>query len=61
MQAVDLMILLLAGACLGTLAKVNDETFGSLGYTYTVIAICKLKEKLRLTYSYVIIGLDLDT
>ncbi|XVE96638.1 hypothetical protein REPUB_Repub02eG0239900 [Reevesia pubescens] len=45
MQAVDLMILLLAGACLGTLAKVNDETFGSLGYTYTVIAIsllCKI-------------------
>ncbi|XVF76407.1 hypothetical protein PTKIN_Ptkin13bG0263900 [Pterospermum kingtungense] len=45
MQAADLMILLLAGACLGTLAKVNDETFGSLGYTYTVIAIsllCKI-------------------
>ncbi|OMO72444.1 ABC transporter-like protein [Corchorus capsularis] len=43
--AVDLMILLLAGACLGTLAKVNDETFGSLGYTYTVIAmslLCKI-------------------
>lgn len=40
-QIVDYLILLLAGACLGTLAKVKDETFGSLGYTYTVIAVCK--------------------
>lgn len=40
--AVDFLILLLAGICLGTLAKVSDETFGSLGYTYTVIAVCKL-------------------
>ncbi|GMP88884.1 hypothetical protein CsSME_00040707 [Camellia sinensis var. sinensis] len=39
MQAVDFLILLLAGICLGTLAKVSDETFGALGYTYTVIAI----------------------
>ncbi|KAK0585162.1 hypothetical protein LWI29_024127 [Acer saccharum] len=31
-----------AGACLGTLAKVSDETFGSLGYTYTVIAVSLL-------------------
>lgn len=42
-QAVDYLILLLAGICLGTLAKVSDESFGSLGYTYTVIAVCKLK------------------
>ncbi|KAJ6362576.1 hypothetical protein OIU78_002889 [Salix suchowensis] len=45
LQAVDYLILLLAGACLGTLAKVDDETFGSLGYTYTVIAVsllCKI-------------------
>lgn len=42
LQAVDYLILLLAGACLGTLAKVDDETFGSTGYTYTVIAVCKL-------------------
>ncbi|XP_077221770.1 ABC transporter G family member 28-like isoform X2 [Tasmannia lanceolata] len=45
MQAVDFLILLLAGACLGTLAKVSDETFGALGYTYTVIAVsllCKI-------------------
>lgn len=40
-QAVDYLILLLAGICLGTLAKVNDETFGSTGYLYTVIAVCK--------------------
>ncbi|KAJ4822301.1 ABC transporter G member 28 [Turnera subulata] len=43
--AVDYVILLLAGICLGTLAKVSDETFGSLGYTYTVIAVsllCKI-------------------
>lgn len=40
-QAVDFLILLLAGICLGTLAKVSDETFGAMGYTYTVIAVCK--------------------
>ncbi|CAI0471435.1 unnamed protein product, partial [Linum tenue] len=42
LQAADLLILLLAGACLGTLAKVDDETFGSTGYTYTVIAVSLL-------------------
>ncbi|KMT06284.1 hypothetical protein BVRB_7g162080 isoform B [Beta vulgaris subsp. vulgaris] len=45
LQAVDYLILLLAGACLGTLAKVSDETFGALGYNYTVIAVsllCKI-------------------
>ncbi|XAR69119.1 Sulfate-transporting ATPase [Bertholletia excelsa] len=44
-QAADYLILLIAGAALGTLAKVSDETFGSLGYTYTVIAmslLCKI-------------------
>ena len=49
LQAVDYLILLLAGACLGTLAKVDDETFGSLGYTYTVIAVCKLTNTNLLT------------
>lgn len=39
--AVDYLILLLAGICLGTLAKVSDATFGALGYNYTVIAVCK--------------------
>ncbi|GAB2285067.1 ABC transporter G member 28 [Dionaea muscipula] len=44
-QAVDYLILLLAGACLGTLAKVSDESFGAAGYSYTVIAVsllCKI-------------------
>ncbi|KAL3618520.1 ABC transporter G member 28 [Castilleja foliolosa] len=41
-QAVDYLILLLAGICLGTLAKVSDETFGSTGYLYTVIAVSLL-------------------
>ncbi|CAA2953643.1 ABC transporter G family member 28-like [Olea europaea subsp. europaea] len=44
-QAVDYLILLLAGICLGTVAKVSDETFGSMGYLYTVIAVsllCKI-------------------
>ncbi|KAJ8768627.1 hypothetical protein K2173_023531 [Erythroxylum novogranatense] len=44
-QAVDYLILLLAGICLGTLAKVRDENFGVSGYTYTVIAVsllCKI-------------------
>ncbi|TXG73822.1 hypothetical protein EZV62_002401 [Acer yangbiense] len=40
-QSVDYLILLLAGICLGTLAKVSDETFGSQGYIYSVIAMCK--------------------
>lgn len=41
-QAVDYLILGLAGVCLGTIAKVSDESFGSAGYGYTVIAVCKL-------------------
>nr|XP_017239355.1 PREDICTED: putative white-brown complex homolog protein 30 [Daucus carota subsp. sativus] len=44
-QAADFLILLLAGACLGTLAKSSDEEFGALGYTYTIIAVsllCKI-------------------
>ncbi|XP_050230601.1 putative white-brown complex homolog protein 30 [Mercurialis annua] len=45
LQAVDYVILLLAGACLGTLTTVDDETFGSTGYTFSVIAVsllCKI-------------------
>ncbi|XP_050209949.1 ABC transporter G family member 28-like [Mercurialis annua] len=45
MQAIDYLILLLAGACLGSLAKVNDNNFGAAGYTYTIIAVsllCKI-------------------
>ncbi|KAI9196459.1 hypothetical protein LWI28_024143 [Acer negundo] len=41
-QSVDYLILLLAGICLGTLAKVSDETFGSQGYIYSVIAMSLL-------------------
>ncbi|KAJ6826855.1 ABC transporter G family member 28-like isoform X1 [Iris pallida] len=44
-QGVDYLILCLAGVCLGTLAKMSDDTFGVLGYTYTVIAVsllCKI-------------------
>ncbi|XP_065859481.1 ABC transporter G family member 28-like [Euphorbia lathyris] len=36
---------MIPGACLGTLSNVDDETFGSKGYTFTVIAIsllCKI-------------------
>ncbi|WOG87603.1 hypothetical protein DCAR_0206833 [Daucus carota subsp. sativus] len=42
LQAVDYLLLLIAGICLGTLAKVSDETLGSTGYTYTVIAVSLL-------------------
>ncbi|KAI3823263.1 hypothetical protein L1987_04696 [Smallanthus sonchifolius] len=38
LQAVDLLLLLIAGISLGTLAKVSDENFGVVGYTYTIIA-----------------------
>ncbi|KAK4772009.1 hypothetical protein SAY86_013784 [Trapa natans] len=41
-QAVDFLILLLAGASLGTLAKASDESFGATGYTYTIIAVSLL-------------------
>ncbi|WOK92771.1 hypothetical protein Cni_G01463 [Canna indica] len=44
-QGVDYLILGLAGVCLGTLAKMSDDTFGALGYTYTIIAVsllCKI-------------------
>ncbi|RDX96896.1 ABC transporter G family member 24, partial [Mucuna pruriens] len=34
-QAIDYLILLLAGACLGSLTKASDQTFGAAGYTYT--------------------------
>ena len=51
-QAVDFLVLLLAGICLGTVAKVSDETFGSLGYTYTVIAVCKFLSLFFLSISF---------
>ncbi|GMI86994.1 ATP-binding cassette G24 [Hibiscus trionum] len=44
-QATDYLILLLAGACLGSIAKRGEENFGAIGYTYTIIAVsllCKI-------------------
>ncbi|KAI7751350.1 hypothetical protein M8C21_023447 [Ambrosia artemisiifolia] len=41
-QAADYIILLLAGACLGTMAEVSDVSFGYSGYQYTVIAVSLL-------------------
>ncbi|XP_024986871.1 putative white-brown complex homolog protein 30 [Cynara cardunculus var. scolymus] len=41
-QAADYLILLLAGACLGTMAEVSDVSFGYTGYQYTVIAVSLL-------------------
>nr|GMC48448.1 ABC transporter G family member 24-like [Ipomoea batatas] len=41
-QATDYLILLVAGACLGSLSKVKDESFGAPGYTYTIIAVSLL-------------------
>ncbi|VFQ96993.1 unnamed protein product [Cuscuta campestris] len=44
-QAADYLILLVAGACLGTLSKTKGDTFGYYGYMYSVIAVsllCKI-------------------
>lgn len=41
-QAIDYLILCLAGTCLGTIARLKDTNFGIPGYIYTIIAICKL-------------------
>ncbi|GMI78086.1 ATP-binding cassette G28 [Hibiscus trionum] len=44
-QATDYLILLLVGACLGSIAKTGKENFGAIGYTYTIIAVpllCKI-------------------
>ncbi|MED6212598.1 ABC transporter G member 28 [Stylosanthes scabra] len=49
---VDFMILLLAGLCLGTLAKMSDESFGATGYTYTVIAVCECHQKTNFLTCY---------
>jgi hypothetical protein len=40
-QAVDYLILGIAGVCIGTITKVNDDTLGVASYGYTIIAICK--------------------
>ncbi|GAA0148349.1 ATP-binding cassette [Lithospermum erythrorhizon] len=44
-HAIDYLILFLAGACLGSLIKMSDDSFGAPGYTYTIIAVsllCKI-------------------
>lgn len=40
----DYLILLLAGACLGSIVKVKDQSFGADAYTYTIIAVCKSRK-----------------
>ncbi|KAG1361397.1 ABC transporter G family member 28-like [Cocos nucifera] len=59
-QGVDFLILCLAGVCLGTLAKLSDETFGSLGYTYTVIAVLLMLGSMRLLNQIIGTGPDDD-
>ncbi|CAH8386889.1 unnamed protein product [Eruca vesicaria subsp. sativa] len=51
LQATDYLILLLAGACLGSLIKASDDSFGAPGYTYTIIAVCKLETYLLIQVS----------
>jgi len=45
LQATDYAILLIAGACVGTITKIGDSDFGAFGYSYTIIAICKSTAK----------------
>ncbi|XP_061362484.1 ABC transporter G family member 28-like [Gastrolobium bilobum] len=55
-QFVDFLILLIAGLCLGTLAKVSDESFGATGYTYTSIRLLVFEEnqrQKRLSFHYI--------
>ncbi|CAI9273407.1 unnamed protein product [Lactuca saligna] len=42
LQLIDYLILLLAGACLGSIIKSKEETFGAPGYTYSIIAVSLL-------------------
>uniref|UniRef100_A0A2N9IA85 ABC transporter family G domain-containing protein n=1 Tax=Fagus sylvatica TaxID=28930 RepID=A0A2N9IA85_FAGSY len=46
--AMDYLILLLVGACLGSLIKVNDPNFGVDAYIYTIIAVYDIGEKIIL-------------
>lgn len=47
-QAADYLILLLAGACLGSITNPSDQTFGDAGYAHSTIAVC---EEEKLIYS----------
>jgi hypothetical protein len=40
-QAVDYLILCIAGICIGTIARVRDDSFGVASYGYTIMAVCK--------------------
>ncbi|GMG99418.1 hypothetical protein Nepgr_001258 [Nepenthes gracilis] len=42
LQATDYLILLIAGACLGSITKISDANFGASGYSYTIIAVSLL-------------------
>ncbi|KAK6926740.1 ABC transporter-like, ATP-binding domain, partial [Dillenia turbinata] len=48
-QAVDFLILLIAGICLGTLAKVTDESFGALALLSMIAALRSFSQD-RLQY-----------
>ncbi|KAK3153821.1 hypothetical protein QOZ80_2BG0181680 [Eleusine coracana subsp. coracana] len=41
-QAVDYLILCIAGVCIGTIAKVRDDSFGVASYGYTIMAVSLL-------------------
>uniref|UniRef100_A0A0A9G6K9 ABC transporter family G domain-containing protein n=1 Tax=Arundo donax TaxID=35708 RepID=A0A0A9G6K9_ARUDO len=41
-QAVDYLILCIAGICIGTIAKVRDDSFGVASYGYTIMAVSLL-------------------
>ncbi|GAB2276784.1 ABC transporter G member 24 [Dionaea muscipula] len=42
LHATDYIILLIAGACLGSITSISDSNFGASGYSYTIIAISLL-------------------
>lgn len=41
-QAVDYLILCIAGICIGTIARVRDDSFGVASYGYTIMAVSLL-------------------
>ncbi|KAJ1295422.1 hypothetical protein BS78_01G222700 [Paspalum vaginatum] len=41
-QAVDYLILCIAGICIGTIARVRDDSFGAASYGYTIMAVSLL-------------------
>ena len=41
-QVIDYLTLLLAGACLGPISDLSNQSFGVYGYPFTIIAVCKL-------------------